>query len=356
MSGAAAPVDLLVLDAVAERHGTYRDLLSGLARQVVTALPGEEARQLLSGGNFGAVLVNLDGGADADLADIVRAPSLPSGAPLIVISERRPERGADAGALAGAVDYVPAAFARELLAERVSCVLELRRLRAERIGDLDRISALTSEVQRLSGAVAEEKRAADALRQRLEEQIHRSKNLLAMLQSVAMRTVSDGRAIPEAREALMGRFRALARAHQLVTSTEGAGVEIADAVETALADIAGRVTASGPPVRLTGSVAQTFMLALHELAVNAVRHGALRTDEGTVSLGWTFFEHGAERYLEVAWSEHGGGPAEVPAHYGFGLTLVSSFSAARAPAPNVSFDAGGVTCRMRLSHDMIASG
>lgn len=355
MSGGAEPVDLLVVDGVAERHGTYRHLLGGLVRQVVTVLPGEEVPRLLRSGDFGAVLVHLGGGTDArvDLAGIADI-ALPA-APVIVIAEGRPDFGAEEDALAGAVAYVPAAHATELLAERVSCMLQLRRLKTERVGHEAQMAVLASEVQRLAAAVAEERRTSETLRQRLGEQIHRGKNLLAILQSVALRTIGGGRDLPEARDVLMGRFRALARAYQLIASADGTGIEIADAVEAELADIVHRVTVSGPPVRLHGSVVPTFVLALHELADNAARHGALRSEEGAVALGWTFFEHEADRYLEVAWTEHGGAPPSAPSQYGFGLTLVSSFAAARASAPSITFDAGGVTCRMRLSQDVIAT-
>lgn len=348
MPGAAAPVDLLVVDPVAERHGTYHDLLGGLVRQVVTASPGQEVRQLLGSRAFGAVLVHLEGGADGmDLADFASPASLSSGPPLIIIAEGRPD--------VAAAEYVPAAFARDLLTERVACVLELRRLKAERASDEAQIAALTSEVQRLGAAVAEAQRTSEALRQRLGEQLHRGKNLLAILQSVAFRTIGSGREGAVVRDALMGRFRALARAHQLVAAGDGTSVEMADAVEAALGDTAHRVTLSGPPVRLAGSVVQTFMLALHELADNAVRHGALGSEDGVVTLGWTFFEQGHDRYLEVAWNEQGGPVPAAPVQYGFGLTLVSSF-AARAPTPSITFGSDGMTCRMRLSQDVIASG
>jgi len=102
-------------------------------------------------------------------------------------------------------------------------------------------------------------------------------------------------------------------------------------------------------------VVQTFALAIHELAANASKHGALLSPEGVVAVGWTFFEYGADRYLEVAWSERGGTAPKAPAEYGFGLTLVSSFAGAHSPTPNVIFDAEGFACRMRLSQDVLVA-
>jgi len=351
MTGGGAPVDLLVIDAVPERHGTYRDVLRDIARNVVTVVSGEEARQQAKANDFAAVLVHLDGVHDASAALGKLNP--PTGPPLIVISERIPDLTADSRPSPTVTEYVPAPFMTELLPTRLSCVLELARLKNEMAQRDERIGELSRQIEQMDVAVADERRASDALRSRVGEQIHRSKNLLAIMQSLVHRTISDGRAISDARETLAGRFRALARAYQLITSANGQGVDIADVVEAELADVAHRVTASGPPARLAGSMVQTFALALHELSINATKHGALRSPEGSISLGWTFFEYGPDRYLEVAWTERGGAPPTTPSHYGFGLTLVSSFAGSGASTPNVTFDEGGLACRLRVSQDRI---
>jgi two-component system CheB/CheR fusion protein len=127
-------------------------------------------------------------------------------------------------------------------------------------------------------------------------------------------------------------------------------------MEAELVDILHRVTASGPAARLSGSAVQTFALAIHELAVNAAKHGSLRSREGSVAVGWTFFEYGADRYLEVAWTERGGAAPKAPPEYGFGLTLVSSFAGEPAETPNIAFGGTGFTCRMRLSQDVLVAG
>ena len=355
MPGADAPLDLLVIDAVAARHGIYRELLGGLAGQVVTVVPGEEARRRLHAGDFAAVAVHIDGVGDNDAAAKIAAEATSAGPPVVVISSDRPDLDGARGLFPGAVDYVPAPLAAELLPARISCLLELARLREDLAQRDAHIDALARKVAQMSEAVAAEQRASDVLRGRVGEQIHRSKNLLAIMQSVARRTFCDGCDISEARESLMGRLRALARAYHLVTAADGQGTEISDVVDSELAEIADRVMASGPSARLTGSVVQTFALAIHELRANAVKHGALRSPGGSVVLGWTFFEHGPDRYLEVDWTERGGAPPTVPSQYGFGLTLVSSFSGAGDARPNITFDPDGLACRMRLSQDMIVA-
>jgi two-component sensor histidine kinase len=353
MTGREAPVDLLVVDALAERHDSYRDLLGHLARRVVTVGPGEEARRLLRTGDFAAVLLHLNGHAGAAAGELAAIESSAARPAIIAISSDMPDLAETRASRS--IEYVPAAYVSEMLPGRVSCLLELRRLRSELIRRDQRIDELVGEVDLIRKAAADEKRTSDHLKGRVAEQVHRGKNLLAILQSVTRRTISDGRNLAEAREALMGRMRALARAYHLVSASDGQGTEVSDIVEGELADVIDRVTASGPPVRLQGAVVQTFALALHELATNAAQHGALRSPDGSIAVGWTFFEYGADRYLEVAWTEHGGAPPRAPSQYGFGLTLVSSFAGMDTRAPSITFDEGGLVCRMRLSQDVLVA-
>jgi two-component sensor histidine kinase len=359
MSGAEAPVDVLVVDAVAERHNLYRDLLAGFAGRVVAVEPGATARQLYSEGGFAATLVRFEGATDdsaaAHLAAMSAVSDASSGPPVIVISERMPDLAA-LGASFDTVDYLPDSFVSELLVSRISCLLEIRRLKGELVRRDTLLEELSREVDRATAAAAEERQTSDLLRARLGEQMHRSKNLLAIMQSITHRTISDGRRIPEVRDALLGRLRALSRAYHLVAQADGKGVEINEVVEAELADVHHRVTTSGPHVRLAASVVQTFLLAIHELAANAKKYGALgESSNGSVMLGWTFFEYGADRYLEVAWTERGVAP-KAPPQYGFGLTLVSSFAGTRGSAPNIIFGEDGLLCRMRLSQEVIVAG
>lgn len=351
MSGAAAPVDVLVIDAVVERHRGYKDMLGALVGDVVTVPPGEQARALARDGRFSAVLVHLDvpaGEASADLAMLTPATN-GSGPPVIVIASHLPDLAAVS------FDYVPLPLAAQLLPSRLSCQLELARLRRELAGRDARIDELVRQLDMLAVTAADGRRTSEALRRRVGDQVHRSKNLLSIMQSLVHRSLGDGRELPEARDALMGRLRALSRAYHLSAAADGEGTEVAAVVEAELAGVADRATANGPSARLLGSAVQTFTLAIHELTTNASKHGALRSPDGSVAVGWTFFEYGADRYLEVAWTERGGAPPKAPSQYGFGLALVSSLAGANAPTPNVTFDGDGFACRMRFSQDVFAA-
>ncbi len=357
MSVLEAPIDILIVDAVGERHASYQGMLAGTARRVVARAPGGDVRQLYRDGGFSAALVRLDGasaGARADLAAMLALGDATLGPPVIVVADEMPEPVAT-GAASTPFEYLPASFLSQLLAGRISCLVALERLKAELAQRDALIDDLAGKVDRASAAAAEERRTSEALRERIGEQVHRGKNLLAIMQSIAQRTLCDGRDLREARGVLLGRLRALGRAYHLVSKAGGEGIELADIMEAELADVRHRVVTTGPRVWLAPSVVQTFALAIHELAVNAQEHGALAPEaDGLVAVGWTFFEYGADRYLEVVWTERGVAVPETPPRCGFGWTLVGSFAGGQMP--NVTFDADGLRCRMRLSEDVIVAG
>src|SRR5262249_27177927 len=121
-----------------------------------------------------------------------------------------------------------------------------------------------------------------------------------------------------------GRVHALAATHNLLSATRWEGADLRKIVDEELAPYQAnhrrRVIAKGPSVILLPATAQAVALALHELATNAAKSGALSTDTGTLGLAWRI---GPEA-LELEWSETGGPPAAEPARLGFGLTIVRS--------------------------------
>jgi two-component sensor histidine kinase len=332
--GSAAAV--LVIDDDTERHGVYRAVLGDLVRHIETASSADAAKRL-RGQAFTLVVIHLDapaGAAARPESAVAHALEIADGTPIVFISSS----GLDFLALGrvhpGSHDYLPAPIVPDVLRNKVVLFLELAQLRAE---------------------AREQMAAAAELKGLVSEQVHRGKNLLAIIQSITLRTIRDGRDLGEARGALVGRLRALARAYDLLSAANSRGTLLADIVEAELREIADRVSATGPAVRLTGSFAQTFALAVHELATNAIRHGALRAKGGTVTVGWTLFETGADRYLEVGWTEQGGPPVARDPRHGFGLTLIS-LATSDSRGANFSFDGEGFACRLRLPHEMLVMG
>jgi two-component sensor histidine kinase len=164
-------------------------------------------------------------------------------------------------------------------------------------------------------------RAAELERTLTREVRHRSNNLLAVIQAIAQRSLSDGLNLHEAKRKFEGRLHALARAHHRVMQSNWCGVRLGDLVRSELEPFSARASIRGPEVLLGAQQAQSFSLALHELATNAVKHGALSSAVGYIDLEWAV-EDGDE--VVFRWREHGGPAVVQPSHSGFGTTLLTS--------------------------------
>src|SRR5262249_44306209 len=178
---------------------------------------------------------------------------------------------------------------------------------------------------RLNGVtvdITERKRAEERLVLLAREVDHRAKNTLAVVLSVLRLTRAA--TIADFINTVEGREHAPAAPANPQTATrwEGPGLRrhVGEELAPYQANHRQRVIAKGPSVILLPATAQAVALALHELATNAAKYGALSTDTGTLSVAWRI---GPEA-LELQWSETGGPPAAQPARLGFGLTLARS--------------------------------
>lgn len=162
---------------------------------------------------------------------------------------------------------------------------------------------------------------------------HRTRNLIAVVRSVAEKTLAGSASLEEFRTRFRDRLSALARVQGLLSRlSEGERVTFGALIRAELAalgalDADGRgtqVTLDGPAdVRLRSAAVQTFALALHELATNAVKHGALSRPEGRLQVHWDLEqgEHG-ERRLRVEWEEAGVDVPAPAARSGYGRELI----------------------------------
>lgn len=175
------------------------------------------------------------------------------------------------------------------------------------------------------------------------ELAHRVKNTLAVVQSIATRSLSDGRNVQEAREVFSKRLHALARAHTLLLNTSWSGAPLRELVGAELEAFGARAVISGPDVQLSAGTAQTLALILHELATNAVKYGALSNSTGRVSVQWSVAGRGRNAVCRFEWKETGGPPVKAPSRKGFGQTLLRQ-SLAHGPGsqPKISFEPAGL--------------
>jgi two-component sensor histidine kinase len=167
----------------------------------------------------------------------------------------------------------------------------------------------------------ERKRAGETQRLLLNELNHRVKNTLAVVQAMAQRTLTRHRDPKEFAKSFGGRVQALARVHNLLSSTSWQQAELRELIDDQVllgrTDDA-RLTAAGPIVRLDSQLALHMALILHELGTNSIKYGALSVPTGRVSVTWV-----ADDALRIRWTERGGPRVTPSSTIGFGTTLIA---------------------------------
>jgi two-component system CheB/CheR fusion protein len=166
------------------------------------------------------------------------------------------------------------------------------------------------------------------LRTLLAELQHRVRNTLALVKSITNRTAESSETVEEMAAHLSGRLDAFARVQSAVTRNPAAGVGIMPLISDELLAHAAhegeQLVMKGPDVALRPKAAESFSLALHELATNAVKHGALTAKGGRISVHWRL-EDGEEPALHFEWLEHGLEDVPQPTRRGFGIELLTRF-------------------------------
>jgi PAS domain S-box-containing protein len=173
-------------------------------------------------------------------------------------------------------------------------------------------------------AEEEQKRAAEAEQILIRELQHRTNNLLAVIQGIAQKTLSGAGPLDEAKKLFEGRLLALASTYRRLTKSNWRGVSLSEIVHLTLEPFAARTEIDGPDLMLSAKNAQNFSLTLHELATNALKHGALSNEGGNVSIVWTVARNGGGPVLKFRWQERGGPPVSGPGQRGFGTLLLES--------------------------------
>jgi PAS domain S-box-containing protein len=170
--------------------------------------------------------------------------------------------------------------------------------------------------------ITDRKAAEEQQRLLLQELSHRVKNTLAVVQGIAARSLTEGRGAAEARDVFTRRLRSLANAHGLLTASEWRGASLAALVEDELRPYGARAALAGADIAVGPRATLTLGLVLHELATNAVKHGALSAPDGRVEVAWHVDGPDDEPTLRLRWREAGGPAVVAPARRGFGRNLV----------------------------------
>ena len=175
--------------------------------------------------------------------------------------------------------------------------------------------------------ITERKEQEEHLRFLMKEVNHRSKNMLALVQAVARQTAT---ASPQDFVTRFGeRIQSLAAAQDLLVKSQWQAVSLSELIRSQLAhfkDLIGdRIQLQGPDVKILPAAAQTIGMAVHELATNAGKYGALFNEIGRVEVTWNLLgpEGGGPQFL-MSWTESGGPPVTKPTRRGFGSRVIGS--------------------------------
>jgi len=196
--------------------------------------------------------------------------------------------------------------------------------------------------------VTERKESEAHLRMLLRELTHRSKNLLAVIQSMARQTARHAGSTESFLSQFGARLQALASSHDLLVLEGWHGASLSDLIHSQLSrhfEREGQVTTAGPAVALKPEAAQNLGLALHEMAVNAEKFGALSLPDGRVSITWE--RRGPAGALDLTWSERLGPKVKVRRKRGFGsLVIERNLTHALNAEVDMSFDPDGLRCHI----------
>jgi len=193
----------------------------------------------------------------------------------------------------------------------------------------------------------------DQRQQLMAELDHRVKNVLAAVQALAQQTAKRTTSLEGFLTTFGGRLKAMASANELLTAARWRGAAIDHLAAAELGALApGQTSWEGPDLFLTPRAANALSLALHELATNAVKFGALSVESGHVSLRWTTRPNGG---FELTWTESGGPTVATPARRGFGSTLLDQVTGRELNGDTkVDYRPSGVTVRLRAGPQAMA--
>src|SRR6516165_6372885 len=198
--------------------------------------------------------------------------------------------------------------------------------------------------------ITERKRAEERQILLAEEVDHRARNVVAVVQSIMRLTRADS--IDDYIGALDGRIGALSNAHRLLAGSRWEGADLTRLVDEEFAPYRAsgneRVRARGPIVVLPPATAQTIALALHELATNAAKYGALSNESGRVDLSWRT-EPGK---LQLVWVESAGPEISPPTRRGYGSrAIVAGIERQLGGAVSFDWQAKGLRCTLSVPHE-----
>jgi PAS domain S-box-containing protein len=206
-------------------------------------------------------------------------------------------------------------------------------------------------ITRVTGTILDitERKLTEQRQQLLMAELdHRVKNMLANVSAIARLSSRRAASLDGFVAALDGRIQAISKAHGLIRERSWNGAELRELVMLLLnafrSEVAGNIVVEGRSVQVKPKAAQSIALVVHELATNAVKHGALSAPSGKVMLTWSEIDAGEHPRLKLVWRETGGPEVTEPIRTGFGLTVLRSAAAELGATIDSVFQREGLVC------------
>jgi PAS domain S-box-containing protein len=210
---------------------------------------------------------------------------------------------------------------------------------------------------RMTGAInmlvdiTERKEAERQQKLLIDELNHRVKNTLATVQSLVAQTARGTTKVDEFQKAIEGRILALSKVHNQLSERRWADAELSQLLRSGLEPYLakGNVVLSGEPIKIPPQVALMISMAVHELATNAAKYGALSSSAGRIDVSWGAKANGAGPRLRLCWLEQNGPPVVQPRHRGFGSRLLERGIQSELGGKTViEFAPAGVRCELDI--------
>lgn len=214
----------------------------------------------------------------------------------------------------------------------------------------DRIADLEAELSELRLDNARLRRLLDE-RDAPGELRHRQRNSIAMMRMLVRSSAETGEDLSDYALHLEDRLDAIARVQAAIDNSgrPDLGGLIANELLAYTVSEGDRATLTGPNVRLQPQAAQSLALAIHELAVNAVEHGVLGQNGGTLDVRWDVTADAEGRWLTLVWKETGPTPLLEPGRRGFGTEVLTQTVAYELKAATtLAYEPDGLRCTIRL--------
>jgi PAS domain S-box-containing protein len=207
--------------------------------------------------------------------------------------------------------------------------------------------------------ITERKRAEAHVQLLMREVNHRAKNILSVVQAMAQRTLASS--AQEFVSRFSERIRGLSASNDLLVRNEWQNVPLGELVRSQLAHFAdlleSRIAVRGPDLRIKAAAAQVIGMALHELATNAGKYGALSTDNGHVEIVWRLDRAAGEHRFTMEWGERGGPTVVAPTRRGFGWSVLCELTKVSLGADvALEYPPTGVIWRLGCPADRVREG